>query len=212
MSDDIRLSLSFRECRKKKKLHRKLGADGVLGLIELWIGVAASKPSGVLSGWDADDIALEGNYSGDADVFVSTLVSIGLLDKEDGVYSVHNWGKNQPWVIGSESRSILGKRKGILRWCLEGIPDAKEKDLFREWFNNDAVVDANSSTLSIQTAYRRHTDGNAPFLTLPIPSKELPEQLANDTTTREGEDWPCTECGVMNPDLMGCCLECESVR
>lgn len=111
MSHDIRLSISFRDCRKRKKLFRKFGAVGVLALVDLWAGVAVSRPEGILHGWDSEDIALEGNYDGDHELFVAELVNLKLLDFSDGIYSVHNWTKNQPWVADSKLRSESARKR-----------------------------------------------------------------------------------------------------
>ncbi|MCK4788893.1 MAG: hypothetical protein KAV87_34445, partial [Desulfobacteraceae bacterium] len=106
MNSDIRLSTTFFSHRKTKKLKRVLGADGIVALISLWARVAIEKPSGVLAGWDDDDIALEADCSGDPAEFVSLLVNIGFIDKDkDGICSLHNWKKRQGWVANSAERS-----------------------------------------------------------------------------------------------------------
>ena len=104
-SEDIRLSVTFFQHRKTKKLELKRGADGVLALLSLWTRVAVEKPCGTLTGWDSTDIALEANYKGDADKFVECLIAVGFLDLKDGTYSLHNWGLRQNWVAKTEERA-----------------------------------------------------------------------------------------------------------
>ncbi|HFQ92036.1 MAG TPA: hypothetical protein ENK29_04070 [Chromatiales bacterium] len=92
MNTDIRVAISFRGHRKRKRLAIMLGPEGVLALLDLWIGVAASRPDGTLSGWDEIDIALEAGWDGDPQEFVDALLKVGFLDRdEDGVYSLHDW-------------------------------------------------------------------------------------------------------------------------
>ncbi|MCP3927279.1 MAG: hypothetical protein GY714_32370 [Desulfobacterales bacterium] len=106
MAEDIRISLSFKNNRKKKKLQKKLGAEGVLSLFELWMSVATNKPSGVLTGYDAFDIEIDAEWNGEEGLFVETLLDCQFLDvDENGVYSLHNWDIRQPWVYQSPDRS-----------------------------------------------------------------------------------------------------------
>ena len=104
MNPDIRLSTAFFLNRKTRKLHRKLGDHGVLCLLRLWTVVAIEKPSGILSGWDSDDIEIEAEYEGEKGIFTNTLIDIGLLEENDGCYCIHNWKTRQSWVYKSEER------------------------------------------------------------------------------------------------------------
>lgn len=105
MSEDIRLSLDFLTNRKRKKLQKILGAEGVLSLIDLWLSAARQRPAGELLGYASDDIEIDANWEGERGLFVSTLIEIGFLEHKDGVYSLHNWDKRQAWVVKSEERS-----------------------------------------------------------------------------------------------------------
>lgn len=117
MNSDIRILTSFRGHRKRKKLQLKLGADGVIALIDLWVGVAVNRPSGVLVGWDEVDIALEANWSGDPSMFVDVLCDIGFVDcDDDNAYSMRNWEENQAWVVGAEARKAKAKHAARQRW------------------------------------------------------------------------------------------------
>lgn len=106
MSKDIRLSLDFKSHRKRKKLQYKLGCEGVLCLIDFWLTVAEQRPSGVLAGYDESDIEIDANWTGKPGLFVSTLLDIGFLEKEEeGEYRIHNWQEKQEWVCETETRS-----------------------------------------------------------------------------------------------------------
>lgn len=91
MIKKIRLNTDFVTHRKRKKLQKKLGSDGVVALIDLWLTTAVQRPSGVLEGYDKDDIEIVANWNGEEGLFVQTLLDIGFLDEQEGVYSIHNW-------------------------------------------------------------------------------------------------------------------------
>jgi len=58
MNKDIRLSISFYRHIKRRKLEARLGPCGVFSFIDLLLYVGENKPDGILSGMDAEDIAL----------------------------------------------------------------------------------------------------------------------------------------------------------
>jgi hypothetical protein len=62
MNSDIRLSIGWNRNPKIIKLRRKLGAEGVLGLISIWTFAGEQRTDGVLSGMDDDDIAIAVRY------------------------------------------------------------------------------------------------------------------------------------------------------
>lgn len=64
-------------------------ALGLLGTF--WCRVMTQAPTGELQGWSEREIARAAGWDGDASKFVSALKGIGLLDGEDGKYSVHHW-------------------------------------------------------------------------------------------------------------------------
>ena len=79
MNTDIRLSVSFRGHRKRKKLKQLLGDNATDYLIDLWIGAAVSRPTGKLTRWDENDIALEAGWHGEPKKFVDALLKSGWL-------------------------------------------------------------------------------------------------------------------------------------
>lgn len=114
---DIRLNVTFRDHRKRKRLFGLLGAAGVLSLIDLWLAVAENRPDGTLRGMDATDIELDANWTGEKGVFVSACLECGLLEQVDGAYVVHDWATEQPWVTGAPSRSEHARIAAVKRWA-----------------------------------------------------------------------------------------------
>ncbi len=87
MKSAIRISVSFKGHRKRKRFRAILGADSTDYLLDLWISAAVSRPDRILRGFDALDIALEAGWSGDPEVFVDALIKAGFLDVlEDGTF------------------------------------------------------------------------------------------------------------------------------
>ena len=106
MNTDIRLKVSFLNHRKRKKLQRALGAEGVLAFIDLMLSSATNRPDGILSGLDKEDIALDAQWSGDPDKFVSTLLTVGLLDTlPDGSLAIHDWQDHNAYASDADVRS-----------------------------------------------------------------------------------------------------------
>ena len=116
MNTDIRVDVSFRGHRKRRKLRRILGLGSTDYLLDLWIGVAMTKPDGDLAGWTNEDLADEAGWEGDANVFAQALKEAGFLDGEEGGYSLHDWGDHQPWVVDAPKRSEKGKKAAEARW------------------------------------------------------------------------------------------------
>ncbi len=117
MNTDIRLKTSFRDHRKRKKLQLKLGAEGVLAFIDLMLMAAETRPDGILKGMDAEDIALDANWGGDAVVLVEILVSVGLLDKlGDGTLCIHDWQDHNAYAAAAEERSASARKAALARW------------------------------------------------------------------------------------------------
>jgi hypothetical protein len=135
--DDYRVSTSWRDHPKRKKLERRLGRDGVLAIMDLWAFCAntPSRRSGDLSGMDDEDITLAANYpvddaSGNATAceayankcaaFVAVLSELRLIDGVSGAYRVHDFEENNPHVASVGTRSAAAKSNANIRWHKEG--------------------------------------------------------------------------------------------
>lgn len=105
MPDDIRISLSFRHHRKRKKLFQRLGDKGIRSLIDFWSTVAEQNPTGILTDYSSEDIEIDAGWNGEPGDFIKNIIEIGFLDKINNGYSLHNWDIRQPWVFKSDERS-----------------------------------------------------------------------------------------------------------
>ena len=82
MNTDIRISVSFKNHRKRKRLNLLLG-DGAAGyLLDLWISTAMNRPSGDLKGMDEVDIALDAGWSGDPIEFLQCAYQLRMARKK----------------------------------------------------------------------------------------------------------------------------------
>jgi len=130
MNSDIRIQVSFRNHRKRKRLIRLIGIGADHYLLNLWLAASQTNPDGVLTGWDELDIAEAAEWPKEQEpnALVKALMecgSPGFLEHTDGVYQLHDWSDHQPWVVGAISRSEKAKRAAEARWMLRASkPDA----------------------------------------------------------------------------------------
>ena len=153
MNIDIRIKLDLFEHPKLRKLRRRLGAEGVLGLLRLWLWAAANRPDGLLRGLDADDLELAAQWEGQPGELAAALCELRLLDflpleKEEGAapalppsergsapagvaFRIHDWCEHQPWASRTEERSRIARQAAKARWSGEDDEKAvkKRKDM-----------------------------------------------------------------------------------
>lgn len=115
MNTDIRIAVDFFAHHKTRKLRKRIGADGVLSLVQLWTYAAKLRPDGDLDGMSEEDIELAADWSGEDGDFVKALVDVGFLDVEDGRYFLHDWLENNPWAGGSDARSDASRFSRMAR-------------------------------------------------------------------------------------------------
>ncbi|SBV99804.1 Prophage LambdaSo, replication protein O (modular protein) [uncultured delta proteobacterium] len=143
MNSDIRLAVSFRGHRKRKRLRLLLGPGSTDCLIDLWIATAMTHPSGVLQGMDEIDIALEAGWEDEPQKFVTALVECGFLEKDEyGAYALHDWSDHQGYAIHAERRKANARNAAAARW------NARQEKILRD-------------------ACEQHAEGNPPS---PLPS------------------------------------------
>ncbi len=177
MNSDIRIQTTFPHHPKTKKLKRKLGADGVLSLIYLWIFIAQNRPNGDLSGLNEEDIAIASDWEGDTKQYIDALISIGFLDRKGNLLVIHDWEENNPWAAGAEARSEKARKAAKARW---DKPETESEEC-SEQCGEDAA--------SMQQA----KFSNAPILSSPPPSPnpQIPKPEGSSTVvdiTTVGEE------------------------
>jgi len=117
---DIRVAVSFKGHRKRRKLRRILGERSTDYLLDLWISTAQNHPDGVLSDMDELDIAMEAGWDGGPEEFVKALVDCGFIEADGGAgYRLHDWLEHQPFVAGKEARSAQARKAAEVRWEAE---------------------------------------------------------------------------------------------
>lgn len=151
---DIRIAVSFKGHRKRRKLRMLLGSGSTDYLIDLWINTATNHPDGVLVGMSSLDVALEAGWEDDPEKFVGAMIESGFLDQdEDGTFRLHDWEDHQPFVIEAPKRSQQAKKAAEARWSKKPAKPSESK------------MDAQS----MPSACGQHSDRNAPTY---LPTKE----------------------------------------
>jgi len=120
VNTDIRLSLTFKGHRKRRKLRVLLGDNATDYLLDLWLSAAQDRPDGTLTGWGPVDVALAAGWEGDAEKFTQSMVAAGLLEMLDGEYHLHDWEQHQPWACNAKERSEAGRRAANIRYERNG--------------------------------------------------------------------------------------------
>ena len=132
MNTDIRVAVSFRGHRKRKRLRLLLGPGSTDYLIDLWLSTAMNHPGGVLQGMDTTDIALEAGWEGDPQAFVDALLQCVFLEHTpNGDYALHDWEFHQGYVVHAEERRERAKKAAAKRWNPDNVssmPDALPKE------------------------------------------------------------------------------------
>jgi hypothetical protein len=160
MNTDIRIAVTFKGHRKRIKLARMIGDKATDYLIDLWLTVAQERPTGVLTEWDMEDIAMAAGWKKDPEIFVQALQKCRWLDQgDDGTFSVHGWEDHQPYVVHANVRSARAKKAAAMRWA------------------------CSTHAGSMPPAYSEHADRNAPYPTpTPTPTPSPAHRMAGDVS------------------------------
>jgi len=112
--DDFRVKTSWATSRKRRHVESKLGASGVVAVIDLWAYCARERTSGDLSGLTDVAIAAEAGWQGDVTDFIAALTApdFELLDGAPGARRLHDWKDHQPWIAGHEARCVAASKAG----------------------------------------------------------------------------------------------------
>ena len=177
MNIDIRLSLSFFDHPKTRKLQKRCGIEAVICLQKLWLWAADQRPNGALSGLDAEDIELAADWHGEDGAFVQTLLDCRWLDEEDGVYVLHGWEEHQGYASKSEERSEKARKAVNARW---------EK----QRANTDSIAENTASNtkpiLNDTTSINENTASNTPETSINLTPLSL--SLRSSDIPPSGED------------------------
>lgn len=169
MNSDIRIAVTFKGHRKRKRLRLALGPGATDHLLDLWITTALNRPSGVLTGMDETDIALDAGWEGDPAVFVKALLDCGFLERdEDGTFRLHDWEEHQSWACKADERTAKAKKAADARWE-KSKADAPE----------------------MLRACSEHAQGNAPLLSSPLLT--LPEKKSSARASKKCPASPSSE-------------------
>lgn len=115
MNTDIRIAVDFFAHHKTRKLKKRIGSDGILSLIQLWTYAAKIRPDGDFDGMNEEDIELAADWDGEDGAFVAALTDVGFLECVDGRFVLHDWAENNPWAVGSDSRSDTSRLSRMAR-------------------------------------------------------------------------------------------------
>lgn len=166
MNTDIRLAVSFRGHRKRKRLRLLLGPGSTDYLLDLWIATAMNHPDGILTGMDETDIALEAGWEGEPQAFVAALLECRLLEKSEHGYALHDWAEHQAYVVHAEDRKTQAKNAAAKRWAARTAPVMPTECAEHPTGNAASLASANSEPT---TGNAHAKSGNAPSPS-PIPS------------------------------------------
>src|SRR4030042_6522260 len=95
MTTACRISVTFKDHRKRRRFGRLIGIGATHYLINLWISVAESRPDGKLVGWDETDIADASQWTEEPKKYVDALLDCQWVELLDGCYSLHDWEDHQ---------------------------------------------------------------------------------------------------------------------
>jgi len=115
MNKDIRLLTTFPRHPKTIKFKRVIGSWEPI--VTLWLWAAENRPSGDLSGMEAEDIAIAAGFDGDAQALLQAFFSIKLVDGSiDGKMLLHGWNEHNAYAAAAERRSEKARLASKTRW------------------------------------------------------------------------------------------------
>ena len=119
---DIRLALDVFEHPKTRELNdifdeleNNLGAVAVLSWLRLIIHAARNAPDGHLK-VTTRRLATAARWPGDREHFADALIEVGLLERTDEGFRLHDFTDHQPWVVNSAERVKKAKKAAAARY------------------------------------------------------------------------------------------------
>lgn len=168
MNTDIRLSCGFWSHPKTKRLVKRLGLEGVRSLQILWAWAAQERPSGCLSGMDAEAIELAADWGGEDGQFFGECVGRWIDEGEDG-FCLHDWKDHNSWASEAENRSDAARLSRLAR------------------VNKDAAAGmrADGRVGITKEEYRLHSEGTPYVRRTTVPTTPAPSPAPATLTQEE---------------------------
>ncbi len=115
---DFRLSVGYTDCPKIRRLIRRHGHEALEAHLRLLAFTRTDRPTGVLSGLDADDLGDVMRWPpGDARDLIAAMLEFGLLEEhEDGTLVVHDWAEWNLWAVTAPKRQQIARENAEKRW------------------------------------------------------------------------------------------------
>jgi len=173
MNTDIRIKTNFLTHHKTLRLLRKIGAEGVLSLIGLWLYVAQYRPKGDISDLSPEDIAAVSLWNKDPQIFLNVLIEVGFIDETinpDGSIKrvIHDWEEHNKFCYFAPERSEIARKNVEKRW--------KKKVEKSESYTN-RITNCN-------------TDCNTPIpIPIPNPNTKEKEYINNKSCIEEKDNY-----------------------
>lgn len=120
--EDIRLKLDVFEHPKTRELadvfeeiEKHLGAVAVISWLRLIIHAARNAPDGHLK-MTARRLGSTARWTGSGDMLAGVLIEVGLMEKTEEGFQLHDFSDHQPWVTASTERIKKAKKAAAARW------------------------------------------------------------------------------------------------
>ena len=145
----VRLHSSFWTHRKTLQLRRKLGDAAFWIPPRLWSFAAENAPDGDLSNYQAEDLAMLMQYSGNAQEMLQALNDAGFL--QNGI--IRNWEERNSFHVTNHERA---KMAAAARWSKrnEKLLEEKERDKDKEKESKEASLKqclTNAPSIEVET-------------------------------------------------------------
>lgn len=122
MNVDFRVKVDFFSHHKTRRLQRRLGAEGVLCLLQFWAYVAKMRADGDISDMTEEDMEVVACWDGEEGVFVAALQACGFVRRADDAAAeaaapqtrgdglvLHDWAEHNPWAAEAYARSNVAR-------------------------------------------------------------------------------------------------------
>lgn len=186
---DIRLALDVFEHPKTRELNdifdeleNNLGAVAVLSWLRLIIHAARNAPDGHLK-VTTRRLATAARWPGDREHFADALIEVGLLERTDEGFRLHDFTDHQPWVVNSAERVKKAKKAAAARWSAPSNAPSMQRASSEHAPSNAKTKRGNAPTIPYQNLNRTEPD-----------HKEKPGVFVDATEPRDVIEWFNREC------------------